>query len=635
MNRTLTLLLLILAACSVKQAASESNQTVKNNNASHAQDSVPGPSATAPQPQLSSYEFETVTVNSRGEIVNRRKGQARYYREDIGGVSLDMVELKGGSFMMGSTELPNEQPVHEVTVPPFFIGKYEVTQDQWRAVARLPRADRELNPDPSHFKGGDLPVERVSWDDAMEFCARLSRATGRNYSLPSGAQWEYACRAGTTTAFAFGENITPELVNYNGNVPYKNGANGTARGRTLPVGSLGAANGFGLYDMHGNVEEWCLDREHWTYVREPTDGSPFEGNSLDGPARALRGGSWEGAAYQARSAARGRDIGLGDWEGFRIVGLTQKSEPGRPAEPKSTELSGAFAPPPDGLPLRDYQFVTVILDSTAAIVSRRQIQARYFAEDTRGLGLEMVAIPGGSFTMGSSEKSDEQPPHRVSVPPFYLGKYEVTQKQWRAVAQFPRVRTYMNPRPSHFKGDNLPVEQVSWEEAMEFCARLSRATRRTYRLPTEAEWEFACRGGTTTEFALGEDINPDLVNYDGNNPYGGAPKGTSRERTTPVGSLGVANEFGLYDMVGNVWEWCLDSYHDSYFGSTRVSLRYDPAPSDGSAWEASGYQILRVTRGGSWFHFAKEVRSAARSSVPPDFRQDDIGFRVVAEARTR
>lgn len=220
----------------------------------------------------------------------------------------------------------------------------------------------------------------------------------------------------------------------------------------------------------------------------------------------------------------------------------------------------------------------------------------------------------------------EKPPHQVSVGSFYMGKYEVTQAQWRAVAGLPRVARDLKPDPSGFKkGDNLPVEDVSWEDAMEFCARLSQATGRTYRLPTEAEWEYACRAGTTTPFAFGQTVTTELVNYDGNYPYAQASKGTDRKMAMPVGFMKLANDFGLFDMHGNVWELCLDYWHENYNG----------APSDGRSWETSGDTRYRVLRGGSWTNPATKCRSANRASITPDDRScADCGFRVVAVART-
>lgn len=295
---------------------------------------------------------------------------------------------------------------------------------------------------------------------------------------------------------------------------------------------------------------------------------------------------------------------------------------------------------PIALPLRDFEFDVVTLDSSGSETSRRKVQAQYCTENTSGISLELVQIPGGTFLMGSSEASESQakaagaykrdeyftetPAHRVTVESFYMGKYEVTQAQWRIVAGMPKVTRDLNPNPSRFMGDTLPVERVSWQDVMEFCARLSRATGRSYRLPTEAEWEYACRGGTTTPFAFGQTITPQLVNYDGNHPYAQAPTGEYRVRTKPVGFIGAANGFGLFDMHGNVLEWCMDYWHNNY----------DGAPSDGASWQTEGDTRDRVLRGGAWPFHANDCRSARRSRLSPDVHTEYVGFRVVASLRT-
>ena len=247
------------------------------------------------------------------------------------------------------------------------------------------------------------------------------------------------------------------------------------------------------------------------------------------------------------------------------------------------------------------------------------------------IGLEMVAIPGGTFIMGSPreelERIDrESLQHSVTVQPFFMGKYQITQAQWRFVAQLPQVNKELDPDPSNFKGDNRPVEQVSWEDAVEFCDRLSQYTGRTYRLPSEAEWEYACRAGTTTPFHFGKTITTDLVNYNGNYTYGQGSKGVYRKETTEVGSFGVANNFGLYDMHGNVWEWCQDDWHSDYEG----------APIDGSAWlnneEDNNDKLLR---GGSWGSNPGHCRSACRAYHYLDYNSSNIGFRVVCSGAAR
>ena len=280
------------------------------------------------------FTFEVVRVNASGSIVNRRQGSARQKIEDLGnGVSLEMVKIPGGRFLMGSPDteagrIDREGPQHYVDVPEFLMGKYVVTQGQWKAIASRTdlKVKLDLELDPSRFKEPyknidrwKRPVECVNWYKAVEFCKRLSKLTGRNYRLPSEAEWEYACRAGTTTPFYFGETITTELVNYNGNYTYRNAPKGEYRKQTIPVGQF-PANAFGLYDMHGNVWEWCADEWHDNYAGAPTDGSVWLNEDKD--KSPLRGGSWAFIPTYCRSAIRinfFRRDGLNVNSGFRVV----------------------------------------------------------------------------------------------------------------------------------------------------------------------------------------------------------------------------------------------------------------------------------------------------------------------------
>lgn len=237
-----------------------------------------------------------------------RQGTAMQFVEPLpAGLALEMAAIPSGTMRMGSPSQErgrsdSEGPQHEVSVSGFFMGRYPVTQDQWREVALLPPEDHPLDPHPARFRGGDRPVERVSWRDAMEFCARLSRYTGRDYRLPSEAEWEYGCRAQTTSPFHFGDMITTDVANYNGSA-YPGGSEGRRRGETTPVNAFNCANAFGLCDMHGNVREWCLDHWHDTYAGAPSDSRPWLSND-DTARRVLRSGSWLDFPRLCRSAYR-------------------------------------------------------------------------------------------------------------------------------------------------------------------------------------------------------------------------------------------------------------------------------------------------------------------------------------------
>ena len=246
----------------------------------------------------------------------------------------------------------------------------------------------------------------------------------------------------------------------------------------------------------------------------------------------------------------------------------------------------------------------------------------------------MLDIPAGSFLMGSPDHeperfSDEGPQHTVDLTGFFMSQTPITQAQWRVVAQWQELPgehwgRELEGEPSAIGGpdaDQKPVETVSWHDAMEFCHRLSQRTGRQYTLPSEAQWEYACRAGSTTPFHFGETITPDLANYRGTSTYANGPKGEYRKQTTPVGVF-PANAWGLQDMHGNVLEWCLDQWHESYAG----------APVDGSAWVDSVDEksvTPRLLRGGSWLDNPRSCRSAFRDRLVPDGAIGYIGFRVV------
>ncbi|MCR5183462.1 MAG: formylglycine-generating enzyme family protein [Opitutales bacterium] len=380
----------------------------------------------------------------------------------------------------------------------YSIGKYPVTQAEYKAI---------MGENPSHFRGGDRPVENVSWHDVCDFCKKLTareRALGRlpkgfKYRLPTSEEWEVACRAGTTTWFGSGdtEEDLARVAWY-----YKN-----SEDETHPVGQK-APNAWGIYDMHGNVWEWCMDYRD--------------------SGRVCRGGSCD---------SDNRDADYCESSHVNV---------------------------PSGNPnYRDrYRGFRVVLAPVG--------QFEGCGQDP----FEIVAIPGRNFS---------------------IGKYEVTQKQYEAI---------MGKNPSRFRGEDRPVECVSWHEACDFCQRLTvreRAAGRLpesleYRLPTSEEWEVACRAGTTTRFCSG-DTEADLARvawYDEN----------SEDETHPVGQK-APNAWGIYDMHGNVWEWCMDYRNYWDWGSNRI------------------------VRGGSWYNSANFCKSSCDNIADPVTGSIGIGFRVV------
>jgi len=303
--------------------------------------------------------------------------------------------------------------------------------------------------------------------------------------------------------------------------------------------------------------------------------------------------------------------------------------------------------------LRKIAFDVATVDSKGVRNPPEKYTAAVFTEALGpAAGLDMVSIPEGSFTMGSpvdepERQGNEGPQHHVTLAPFFIGATPVTQAQWSAavLAHPDQIRRNLDPNSSFFKGIDLPVESITWHQAEEFCLRLTAITGRAYRLPSEAEWEYACRAGTMGPFHFGPTITPELANYCGtggavcgesdgksvasdvyggerykSGAYGEGPTGVFRGKTTPPGTF-LPNRFGLYDMHGNVWEYCLDM----------SSANYADVPVDGSANLTGPSDSQRILRGGSWSHNPAICRSAYRDSIAADFSgwQGRIGIRVV------
>ena len=418
----------------------------------------------------------------------------------------EMVVIPPGSFRMGDLNGGgdgNERPIHEVRIGySFAVGKYEVTQAEWRAV---------MGGDVRYFSGDEFPATYVSWSEAKKFVRKLSTRTGQKYRLLSESEWEYVARAGAETAYPWGASFDHSQVNISS--------------RLVPVGRH-TPNAFGLHDTVSSVSEWVEDCWHGNY-----DGAPFDGSAwLVGRCerRVLRGGSMGADPWWVRSSVRTSD-GVSSQNhifGFRVA---------RAIKPE--ELVEAFQPE------KQVSSVTPVQGSVRSPAIQPYKPGDTF-KDCPDCP-KMVVIPAGSFMMGSdSGDADERPVHQVDIGySFAVGKYEVTQAEWRAV---------MGNNPSIDKGDRKPVEQVTWRDAKEFTNILSIKTGRKYRLLSESEWEYVARAGTSTIFPWGNKIDHSKANF-----------GYDNNKISTVGSY-LANAFGLFDVVGNVEEWTEDCWSENY-----------------------------------------------------------------------
>jgi len=493
-----------------------------------------------------------------------------------------------------------------------------------------------MGKNPSFYTGdSSRPVEEVSATEAMEFCARLNIRQGSKipkgyvFRLPTEAEWEFACRSGTTTKFSFGDS-DDELKKHAWYVlkpVWFDKFFGIGQvANPQPVGQK-KPNTWGLYDMHGNVCEWCLNCSFYlasnSSLVDPIGESPYK-------RRVHRGGSYRGSSNKCRSAYRydnspdGGDICVG----FRVAIAPMHLVRRRQQTDINSDLVKSTSYKPKGANAK----FDKNNKSNVRIIKPKDNESKFVPLGdlpNTAKKLQLIKIPPGSFSMGSPKeeieitgKTFEGPQTEVTISKlFWMGKHEITQAQYQVV---------MGNNPSNFKGDSdLPVEQVSWPEVMEFCSKLNVELESmlpagyVFRLPTEAEWEYACRAGTTTIFSYGDFLYSSelckFANYcDSNSTYDWADKNANDgfAHTAPVGSL-KPNPWGLHDMHGNVWEWCLDWYLNFYRGGSAI----DPTgPNSGN---------FLVYRGGSWSDSAEHCRSASRSAGNKDHRIFCVGFRIV------
>lgn len=474
-----------------------------------------------------------------------------------GSIKPDMALIPGGTFKMDSYRPGYKREAsHPVTVRAFFLAKTKVTQGQWKAV---------MGENPSKFAacGDACPVENVSWNQVHDFIKALNFATGLAYRLPAEAEWEYAARAGTSSPWSFGND--PSAM---GDYAWF-AAN--SQGTTHPVATK-KPNPWGLFDMHGNLWEMVEDCFHDTYVNAPADGSAWTQACLPQltATATRRGGSWDSGPEYLRSNVNDwypKDAGS-NFLGFRLA----------------LDLMPELAKNRD------------VVQKTKN--SLKTIKDCFSCP-------EMVYLAGGDFEMGSNLQPKEMPVHKVFIASFYIGKTEITQAQWQDV---------MGGNPSRFRGfgSNWPVESISWDDAQLYVQRLSKKTGKSYRLLSEAEWEFAAKGEDLGRWNFG-DNDQKLFEF--------AWVGSNSKGTTQAVAQKKPNEFGLYDMYGNVEEWVADCYHDAYIG----------APQNSSPWLQDCKGEYRVRRGGSWTVDPGEARSTARDFATPGLTRNYLGLRVARD----
>ena len=519
----------------------------------------------------------------------------------VGDISFNMIFVQGGTFTMGCTSEqnhcePDEMPTHFVSLNDFYMGETEVTQALWVVV---------MGNNPSHLIDDNLPVDNVSWNDCQEFIKKLNRLTGETFRLPTEAEWEFAARGGCKSkGYKYaGGNIIEDVAWYSGN----------SNDETHLVKTK-APNELGLYDMSGNVWEWCQDKYSSNYY----SSTPFINPSgpSQGTERVLRGGSLRsvfGLSSSAESCrVADRDSESPDYQyfvcGFRLAMDNQSTEREGTKNNFYQKIGnlGENVKVEQNTIERDVNTEYKHFDKENGEFKVKTQGGDKLEFTVNGVTFTMIFVQGGTFTMGCTSEQgvcpdDEKPLHSVTISDFWICENEVTQLLWVAV---------MGSNPSEYKGDNRPVENVSWNDCQEFIRKLNTITGKSFRFPTEAEWEYAARGGSKSKGYI----------YAGSNYCNDVAwvwlKDESDEGTHDVKTK-LPNELGLYDISGNVWEWCKDWYSENYYSKT---------PSNNPLGPSSG--LDRVLRGGSWSDFEWYSQVSIRYNINPDVHYDNVGFRL-------
>jgi len=604
-------------------------------------------------------------------------------------IGMKMVLLPPGEYTMGRTEGQFDKvleiakkdgreparaatwemlmmPGHRVRITkPFYMGATEVTVGQYREFCEdsgyKTEAEQGLNGGVP-YRGrrpictwrkpmvwiklkqkDDEPVLHLCWNDCVAFCKWLSEKEGIEYCLPTEAEWEYACRAGTTTAWCFGnfedfDRLGHEYM-FVSEPPQGKHDRPSSVAQKKP-------NAFGLYDMHGNVWEYVADWWHrFTYKNSPVNDptGPTEQSEKGDMRRIIRTGSFDWGRWGAQSVYRMRITQRSTQhphQGFRVAMRIKGVEGVAPAvEPCEERQKNTIDPGADSA-----EVLAALKAGAKKVPAGSQDLPKELAIDLPGgVKMSFVLIPPGSFLMGSNRGfGDEAPVHRVVISkPFYMAKHEVTTAQWAALMGKDARFKFWESANGEFDdavGPMKAMRDVSWDECQAFVAALQKKvtvpTREahSFALPTEAQWEYACRAGSTTEFHFGDDASTmgEYARFAGNMIWPGG--GRTFPDGTPIRGVHYhdvgqkkPNAFGLYDMHGGVWEWCADYFDKDYYLNSPL---VDPTgPESGR---------FRALRGGSWFRYAKYCRSAYRRFFYPACDGDgvtayisDFGCRVV------